>query len=37
MGGTSEDVTIPVVMVSLADGTAIRTGLPATGTVSRKP
>jgi hypothetical protein len=37
MGGTSEDVTIPVVMVSLADGTAIRAGLPAAGTVSRKP
>ena len=37
MGGTNAAVTIPSVMVSLADGTAIRGGLPATGRVSTNP
>jgi PA domain/LVIVD repeat len=34
MGGTDPTITIPSVMVSLADGNTIKAGLPATGTVS---
>jgi hypothetical protein len=34
MGGTDPSITIPSVMVSQADGTTIKAGLPATGTVS---
>jgi hypothetical protein len=37
MGGTNAAVTIPAVQVSLADGTAIKGGLPATGRVSTNP
>jgi hypothetical protein len=37
MGGDDPTITIPSVMVSLADGNTIRAGLPATGTVSRNP
>jgi len=37
MGGTDPTITIPSVMVSQADGTTIKTGLPATGRVSRAP
>ncbi|HEX6238010.1 MAG TPA: PA domain-containing protein, partial [Acidimicrobiales bacterium] len=37
MGGTDPAITIPSVMVSQADGTTIKTGLPATGTVSSNP
>jgi hypothetical protein len=37
MGGTDPAVTIPSVMVSQADGTTIKGGLPATGTVSSNP
>jgi hypothetical protein len=33
MGGTDPAVTIPSVMVSLTDGSTIKAGLPATGTV----
>ncbi len=33
MGGTNPAIVIPAVMVSLADGTAIKAGLPATGRV----
>jgi hypothetical protein len=33
MGGSDPAVTIPSVMVSLADGNTIKVGLPATGTV----
>ncbi len=33
MGGTDPSITIPSVMVSQADGAAIKAGLPATGTV----
>lgn len=33
MGGTNPAIVIPSVMVSLADGTAIKAGLPATGRV----
>jgi choice-of-anchor B domain-containing protein len=36
MGGAG-DVSIPAVMVSQADGNAIKAGLPATGGVSRNP
>jgi choice-of-anchor B domain-containing protein len=36
MGGAG-DVSIPAVMVSQADGDAIKAGLPATGGVSRNP
>jgi choice-of-anchor B domain-containing protein len=36
MGGAA-DVSIPAVMVSQADGNAIKAGLPATGGVSRNP
>jgi len=35
MGGTDATITIPAVMVSLTDGTTIKAGLPATGTVAR--
>lgn len=35
MGGDAPDVVIPSVMVSLPDGTVIKVGLPATGTVAR--
>jgi len=37
MGGTDPTITIPAVMVSLADGTTIKAGLPATGRVSNNP
>jgi hypothetical protein len=37
MGGTDPTITIPSVMVSQADGSAIKAGLPASGTVSRNP
>ena len=37
MGGTDPDITIPSVMVSLADGDTIKAGLPASGTVARTP
>jgi hypothetical protein len=37
MGGDDPTITIPSVMVSLADGNTIKAGLPATGTVSRNP
>jgi hypothetical protein len=33
MGGTNPAIVIPAVMVSLADGTTIKAGLPATGRV----
>jgi hypothetical protein len=37
MGGADPTITIPSVMVSLADGNIIKAGLPATGTISRNP
>jgi hypothetical protein len=37
MGGTDPSITIPSVMVSQADGSTIKAGLPATGSVSRNP
>jgi hypothetical protein len=37
MGGTDPAIEIPSVMVSQADGDAIRAGLPATGTLTRLP
>jgi hypothetical protein len=37
LGGDDPSITIPSVMVSLADGNAIKSGLPATGTVKRNP
>jgi hypothetical protein len=37
MGGSDPTITIPSVMVSLTDGSAIKVGLPATGTVRRHP
>lgn len=37
MGGTDPTIEIPALMVSLADGTVIGAGLPATGTVRRTP
>jgi hypothetical protein len=37
MGGTSDGITIPSVMVSLDDGLTIKAGLPATGTVASYP
>jgi hypothetical protein len=37
MGGTDPSITIPSVMVSLADGNTIKAGLPATGSVSTNP
>jgi PA domain/LVIVD repeat len=37
MGGADPSITIPAVHVSLADGNAIRAGLPATATVSSNP
>jgi hypothetical protein len=37
MGGTDPTIEIPAVMVSLADGTVIEAGIPATGTVRRTP
>src|SRR5918999_1519213 len=37
MGGTDPNITIPSVMISQADGTTIKAGLPATGTVASKP
>ncbi|MBD0337954.1 MAG: hypothetical protein ICV67_01520 [Thermoleophilia bacterium] len=37
MGGSDPSITIPSVMVSLADGTTIKAGLPATGTVRSNP
>jgi hypothetical protein len=37
MGGTDPTIVIPSVMVSQADGTTIKAGLPATGAVSSNP
>ena len=37
MGGTDPSITIPSVMVSLADGNTIKGGLPATGTIRSNP
>ena len=37
MGGTDPTITIPSVMLSLADGTAVKAGLPATGRVWSAP
>jgi hypothetical protein len=37
MGGDDPGIVIPLVMVSLTDGSAIKAGLPATGTVRRNP
>jgi len=37
MGGTDPSITIPSVMISRADGSTIKAGLPATGTVARRP
>jgi hypothetical protein len=37
MGGSDPSITIPSVMVSLADGTTIKAGLPAVGRVSANP
>ncbi len=37
MGGSDPTITIPSVMVSLANGTTIKAGLPATGTVAHDP
>lgn len=37
MGGTDPTITIPSVMVSLADGNTIKAGLPATGRVFSTP
>jgi hypothetical protein len=37
MTGTDPTITIPSVMVSLADGNTIKAGLPATGTVASLP
>jgi hypothetical protein len=37
MGGTDPTITIPAVQVSLADGTAIKGGLPATGRIFSLP
>ncbi|HEU4545221.1 MAG TPA: PA domain-containing protein [Microlunatus sp.] len=37
MGGTDPAIAIPSVMVSQADGTTIKTGLPATGMVTSNP
>jgi hypothetical protein len=37
MGGTAAGLEIPSVMVSLADGNAIKAGLPASGSVSSNP
>src|ERR687892_1349328 len=37
MGGTDPGITIPSVMVSLADGNTIKGGLPATGTIRSNP
>src|ERR671918_226690 len=37
MGGADPDITIPSVMISLANGNTIKGGLPATGTVAHTP
>jgi extracellular elastinolytic metalloproteinase len=37
MGGNDPTITIPSVMVSLADGNTIKGGLPATGSLTRIP
>jgi hypothetical protein len=37
MGGNDPTITIPSVMVSMADGATIRAGLPAVGTVAQPP
>ncbi|HEX6208811.1 MAG TPA: choice-of-anchor B family protein, partial [Actinomycetota bacterium] len=37
MGGSDPSITIPSVMISLADGNTIKAGLPASGTVSSNP
>jgi choice-of-anchor B domain-containing protein len=37
MGGADPSITIPAVMVSLADGNAIKAALPADGSVAKNP
>jgi hypothetical protein len=37
MGGSDPTITIPSVMISMDDGATIKSGLPASGTVSRHP
>jgi hypothetical protein len=37
MGGSDETIIVPSVMVSQADGSAMKAGLPANGTVRRRP
>ena len=37
LGGEDPTITIPSVMVSLADGTTIKAGVPATGRISSNP
>jgi extracellular elastinolytic metalloproteinase len=37
MGGADPSITIPSVMVSMPDGTTIKSGLPATGKISSNP
>lgn len=37
MGGSDPSINIPAVMVSLADGTTIKGGLPATGSIRSNP
>jgi hypothetical protein len=37
LGGSDPGIVIPAVMVSLADGNAIKAGLPATGSVASPP
>jgi hypothetical protein len=37
MGGADPTITIPAVRVSLADGTTIKAGLPASGSIARNP
>jgi hypothetical protein len=37
MGGTDPTITIPSVMISMDDGTTIKGGLPATGSLTRIP
>jgi choice-of-anchor B domain-containing protein len=37
MGGSDPSITIPSVMISLADGNVIKAGLPASGMVSANP
>lgn len=37
MGGSDASITIPAVMVSQADGSTIKSGLPATGSIRKNP